>query len=100
MALLVALTACLDARAVPSSETPPRTADAPQMATAAVPVTGDTFFVAPDGDDAGPGTFEAPWATVNHAAKVLSAGQTVYVREGVYVLPRQVLLEASGRADG
>jgi hypothetical protein len=94
--LSIGLTACLGSR--PSETGSPETgstmAPTPTLAT-----SPDAFFVAPDGDDAHPGTFEAPWATVNHAASVLTAGQTVYLRGGVYELPRQVLLAHSGRED-
>ncbi|MBN1873661.1 MAG: right-handed parallel beta-helix repeat-containing protein, partial [Anaerolineae bacterium] len=67
--------------------------------TAVIPLTADVFFVAPEGDDANPGTFAQPWATANHAAEVLEAGQTVYLRGGVYALPRQVRPAHSGRED-
>jgi hypothetical protein len=56
----------------------------------------DDFFVAPDGDDANPGTFEQPWATVNRAADTLTAGQTVYIRGGMYTLAAAVRLKNSG----
>lgn len=65
--------------------------------TAAVALDPNTFFVAVDGDDAHPGTFAQPWATLNHAAEVLQAGQTVYLREGVYLLKKQVRLRNAGQ---
>ncbi len=57
------------------------------------------FFVAPGGSDSNPGTESAPWATLNHAARVLTAGQIVYVRGGVYKLSAQVVPQNSGRSD-
>ena len=48
------------------------------------PGPGRTFHVAPGGSDAGPGTAVAPWATLRQAAATLEAGDTVYVRGGVY----------------
>jgi Pel9A-like, right handed beta helix region len=42
------------------------------------------FWVAPDGDDTGPGTRDEPWATLQHAADSVRPGSTVYVRGGVY----------------
>lgn len=46
-----------------------------------------TYYVdnkAPSGDDQGPGNSERPFRTINHAAKVLQAGERVVIREGVY----------------
>jgi len=40
--------------------------------------------VAPDGSDAGPGTPEAPWRTLQHAADTLPVGGTAWVRSGTY----------------
>ena len=45
---------------------------------------GSVYWVAIDGDDAGPGTRDEPWATLQHAADSVGPGATVYVREGVY----------------
>lgn len=45
-----------------------------------------TYFVAPDGDDGNGGTREKPWATVMRAQRAVSAGDTVYIRGGVYHL--------------
>jgi hypothetical protein len=50
--------------------------------------------VAIDGDDAGPGTRDEPWATLQHAADSVGPGATVYVREGVY--EQRVELRSSG----
>ncbi|MFO8008578.1 MAG: malectin domain-containing carbohydrate-binding protein, partial [Candidatus Brocadiia bacterium] len=47
---------------------------------------GRTYYVAPDGDDAGPGTFARPWATPYKAAATLRAGDTAYLRGGSYML--------------
>ena len=47
-----------------------------------------------DGDDAGPGTRDEPWATIQHAADSVGPGATVYVREGVY--EQRVEIRASG----
>ncbi|MGA9162412.1 MAG: hypothetical protein WB297_16335, partial [Actinomycetota bacterium] len=42
------------------------------------------YWVATDGDDAGSGTRDEPWATLQHAADAARPGATVYVRAGVY----------------
>jgi len=57
------------------------------------------LFVAPSGDDGGPGTFDAPWATINHAADEARAGDTVTIRGGLYSLKDQVRVRNSGRVD-
>lgn len=43
-----------------------------------------TYFVSTAGNDSNPGTRQAPWLTIQHAANSVSAGATVYVFEGVY----------------
>lgn len=52
-----------------------------------------TYYVATDGSDAGPGTTSQPWATLQHAAEVVGAGDTVRVRAGDY---RGFYVERSG----
>src|SRR5262249_52871550 len=58
---------------------------------------GATFFVSLNGDDGGPGTVNRPWATINHAAKQATAGDTVVVRGGRYILSAQIRVQNSGR---
>jgi hypothetical protein len=45
---------------------------------------GRTFYVAPSGNDNGSGTADSPWATLQHAADSVQAGDTVIVRAGTY----------------
>lgn len=42
------------------------------------------YYVAPNGNDSNPGTLEAPFLTINHAAQLALPGDTVRVREGIY----------------
>lgn len=42
------------------------------------------YFVATNGSDSNPGTFSNPWRTIEKAAEMLVAGDTVYIRGGVY----------------
>lgn len=42
------------------------------------------YHVSTSGSDANPGTAEQPFATVNHAAQIADAGDTVVVHEGTY----------------
>jgi hypothetical protein len=48
------------------------------------PVQGRLFFVDPSGRDEAVGSWDQPWATLGHAAATLGAGDTVYVRGGLY----------------
>ena len=59
---------------------------------------GHTYYVAPGGDDANPGSLAEPWRTIQHAADSLTPGDTVYVRDGVY--PEAVTINVSGSAGG
>ena len=45
-----------------------------------------TYYVAPppEGNDASSGSAESPWATLQHAADVIQAGDTVLLRAGSY----------------
>ncbi|MFN3309446.1 MAG: right-handed parallel beta-helix repeat-containing protein [Anaerolineales bacterium] len=42
------------------------------------------YYVAPNGDDTNPGTAERPWRTIQKAADTLVAGESVYIRQGIY----------------
>ncbi len=43
-----------------------------------------TYYVSTTGDDRNPGTEVSPWRSVAYAAQTLAAGDTVYIRGGVY----------------
>ena len=60
------------------------------VTTEDTPLTGATYTVAPAGDDAGPGSFDQPWATLQKAAATVKAGDTVYVRGGTYRPTRRI----------
>jgi parallel beta-helix repeat protein len=47
------------------------------------PASG-TYYVSPDGSDAAAGTQEAPFRTIQKAASLVDAGDTVVVRAGTY----------------
>jgi hypothetical protein len=46
--------------------------------------SGNTYYVATDGNDGSNGSSGAPWKTVQHAADTAKAGDTVLVHGGVY----------------
>lgn len=45
---------------------------------------GNTYYVAPDGDNGNAGTIASPWATFQYAITSSIAGDTVYIRGGTY----------------
>lgn len=56
-----------------------------------------TYFVAPSGADSNPGTEAQPFRTIQKAADVVAAGDTVRVRAGVYA--ESVTIKISGTAE-
>jgi Protein of unknown function (DUF1565) len=58
---------------------------------------GRDYYAAPDGDDGQPGTKAAPLRTIQKAADVARAGDTVLVRAGVY--KEHVFLRHSGEPE-
>ena len=62
-----------------------------------VAASAASYVVAPEGSDSAAGTLEEPWRTLQHAADTADAGDTVWIREGVY--RESVTLTRSGRAD-
>lgn len=58
---------------------------------------GTVYYVAPDGDNDGPGTEDMSWRTIQRAAATLEAGHTVFIMAGTY--RERVVLENSGTPD-
>ena len=50
----------------------------------AFPGLATDYYVATNGDDGHPGTLAEPFATIQHAANVAAAGDTVHIRGGSY----------------
>ncbi len=46
--------------------------------------SGTTYYVSNNGNDSSPGTKNAPWATLQHAANQLQRGDLVLVKDGTY----------------
>ena len=68
------------------------------LATTQTASDGRTFYVAPApfGDDAGDGSFDHPWESVQKAFASLNAGDTLFIRGGFYPLTRSAMLKESG----
>ena len=62
---------------------------------AASDVSAATYYVATTGQDAGPGSLAAPWATLQNAVESIQPGDTVLVQPGTYAGFR---IENSGRS--
>lgn len=77
------------------TQTPSQTQPTVIPPTVSTPVP-NAFYVAPNGSDSNPGTIDRPFKTIKKAASIVSAGSTVYIREGVYV--EKLYFGASGTA--
>ena len=60
------------------------------------PVIVDPLYVAPDGNDDNAGTLDAPFASLDKALSVVVAGQTIYMRGGVYSPTQTISLTQRG----
>ena len=56
------------------------------LALAAAQAFGAVYYVATDGNDSNAGSESKPFATLNKANTVVTAGDTVWIRGGVYDL--------------
>lgn len=54
------------------------------LTMAGKPLAAATYYVATNGLDSANGSLGAPWATVNHAAIKMVAGDTVFIHGGTY----------------
>lgn len=57
--------------------------------------SGAAYYVAPDGSDENEGSLSAPFATISQAARVMQAGDTCYLRGGIY----RETVTVSGKSD-
>jgi Right handed beta helix region/Protein of unknown function (DUF1565) len=69
---------------IPPAPPPPPAGGGSSYPAPLPPSTGQTFYVAPSGSDANPGTQAAPWRTVQRALDVLQPSQRALVRAGTY----------------
>jgi hypothetical protein len=59
-------------------------------------IQASTYFVAPKGDDSGPGTVDQPFATLQKGHDKAAAGDTVFIRGGTYTFPEKSAKENCG----
>ena len=101
-AVSLATLAAVLASAEPDERARPRAVVTPPGATRdADPVArhGCQFWVAPDGDDAGSGRQQDPWATLGHAAEAIpDRGCTVWFEDGVYAGNTEIRRQMDRRA--
>jgi len=55
------------------------------VAPKAQPTAGNTYSVAPGGNDNGPGSLAQPWQTLQHAVDSVAPGDTILVQSGAYL---------------
>lgn len=80
----------------PSATAPPPT---PAPAAGAFHgVTTASYFIAPDGSDANPGSVDRPFATIGKAAATVRPGQTIALRGGIYRPTQPIEINRSGTA--
>ena len=58
--------------------------------TLAAQAFGAVYYVATDGSDSNAGSKDKPFATLNKANKVVAAGDTVWIRGGIYDLSKHL----------
>jgi parallel beta-helix repeat protein len=63
---------------------PPLALAALVLGAVAVPVSAVDYHVSPGGSDAGPGSAEAPWCTLQKAADAMGPGDVAVVADGAY----------------
>ena len=66
--------------------------------TMVVYAAGTKYYVSPGGDNGNSGAIDKPWKSINYAVKKMKAGDTLYVREGVY--NETVDIPVSGSSSG
>ena len=54
------------------------------LASPAAPASAATYYVATSGSDSADGFQDSPWKTIAHAVRQMNAGDTTFVKGGVY----------------
>jgi len=65
-----------------------------QYARNEIVATSNVYYVAKDGSDSWDGSLEYPWQNIQKAADMMVAGDTVFIKEGVYT--ERVVAQQSG----
>jgi parallel beta-helix repeat protein len=73
-------------------------APSPTPSPSPTPATGKVYYVAPNGNDANPGTQTQPWRTMYKAANALRAGETAIFEDGTYVETQRTNVANNGTA--
>ena len=103
------LPAAPDSPPTPAPAPSPSVSATPSFATGSSPtrtsaragrpgVVDADWYVAPDGNDAAPGTLGRPFASLNKAISVVRPGQTIALRGGRYRPTMPVVIETDGTA--
>jgi len=61
--------------------------------------SAETYYVAPDGQNSGPGTEAQPWRSIQYAADRMNPGDTVRIRAGNYYVGQGLYLRRAGTAE-
>lgn len=67
--------------------------------TAVATGKGATYYVSPTGDDSAPGSEKSPFKTLQHAADITHAGDTVIIRKGTYLQGMNLISRPAGSKD-
>jgi len=57
-----------------------------------------TYYVTPAGNNSNPGTEDKPWRTITYAVATMVAGDTTYVRGGIYSTEGNIRFKRTGTA--
>jgi hypothetical protein len=60
------------------------------------PVAGNVYYVSTTGSDTNPGTIDLPWKTIERGVSSLVAGDTLYIRGGIYYQTSTIKLDGVG----
>jgi hypothetical protein len=66
------------------------------LSAASVNGLSQTYYVSTSGSDSNPGTLTSPFLTIAKAVSVVKAGETIFVRGGIYNLTATISLSMSG----
>lgn len=80
----------------PPPTTPPPSTPPPTTPPPSTPVPANSLIVAPNGNDANPGTLAAPLATLGRAVTLATPGTTIALRAGTYQFDTNVRIMKDG----